>query len=178
MVKRGGSLAHLLMLALCAGLSVATWLAARENIETSPVTSPSTPQAASVPPLQMRAHAKLEELAETTQRPLFAPTRRPAPAPTAPGPSETAQQQPADQTGSSAEPARMPTMTLLGTLKVGRERSRALLRADNANSADWVDLGGEIAGWRLSEVAKDHIVLEAAGQKSTLTLYPVRAAAN
>ncbi len=158
----------------CSALAYANWLALNEEVEITPLRSGLETEA---PPLAQpaahRVRAALDDLAETVERPLFSPSRRPAaPASQEPAIAETATVPPSPDFVQQA--ANLPEVRLLGTLHDGAAKSRALLQVQDAVAAGWVDVGSDIAGWRLSAVQKDHVVLEATNERKTISLYTLQ----
>lgn len=84
-----------------------------------------------------------ESLGNITERPLFAPTRRPPPAPVPPAATPLAPPQPA--------PPRAPDYTLLGILRDG-DRAIALLRHRSEGRSLRVEAGDTIGGWEIAAV--------------------------
>lgn len=113
---------------------------------------------AAVSPGPVRPIADLGSLTATRDRPLFSPSRRP--------PQAAAQ----DATPPGADPA---LIELIGTLTAA-DGGRALLRTRDSQTGAWVGIGETLAGWRVSAIAKDSVVIEAAGRSVELTLYPTK----
>lgn len=104
-----------------------------------------------------------ESFRAAIERPLFAPSRRPAPPAEAPAAT-------AEPTASlvEAEPAG-PPFRLIGT--VGRRgRSEALVAAPGSGSLERVAVGGRIAGWLVSEIGIDHLIVEREGERRRLAI--------
>jgi Type II secretion system protein C len=163
-----------LLVATVAGLAYGNWLALNQSIETSPVLA--NDRQTSVAPATAAADEKsanLGDFSETLARPLFRPDRRPAP-PEAEKPVVTeTKPEPVEQVAAAPPPS---NLRLLGTLRSGVETTRALLKLTDSDTARWVEIGGELGGWRLREIGDDRVVVEAQGKRSTLVLYPVKVA--
>ena len=168
-------------LAAIAALGYANWYATATEIELSPIL-PGTTGAALAPSPQAVPEDKiaaLGEFQETLARPLFNSTRRPDPevtiAPPPPPPQQPPQKEPEPPPApTAAAPAILPPpehLQLIGMMHQGGERHRALIRIDSAGTTKWYETGADIAGWRLSEIAADHVVIEGGGQRSELTLH-------
>ena len=166
-----GAFNVLCALAALGGLGLANWYAANTGIDVSAIVPAPQSAGASQNPSQGIGEKELmiSELKDTLARPLFNSTRRPDP----PGAAATP---PAPEAPVAAAPAALPAVSehlqLLGMMRQGQGKARALIRVENATSAAWFDVGAEIGGWRLSEIAGDHVVVESGGQRSKLALYP------
>lgn len=172
MSQRRGILGMTMWGALLAALGFANWQAAVIPIETAAIAAPNG--AGVLTPESLKNSAKpgenkvdIVDLSQTLARPLFNANRRPrapeaaiAKAPEAPAPSPP--QAPA------SPPAQLH---LIGLMRNGNSAPRALIRVESAPTATWINLGDEIAGWRLSEVNADHVVIEGSGQRVQLVLY-------
>lgn len=156
--------------AMLAGLSYANFEAATQPIDTTAVPQAPETQApavadVAVEPDKVRA---LEDFAETITRPLFNDTRRPTP------PRAAAEAQPPDaavQATVAQTPVRA-TLRLLGTMQTGARGPRALIQADAAARADWVSVGADVSGWRVTSIRGDTVSVEADGAQSEIKLYP------
>lgn len=97
------------------------------------------------------------------ERPLFAPSRRPARPAEAVAPEVEPEEQPV------LEGPRAPPFRLVGT--VGRRgRTEALLvAADGARLARAV-VGAEVSGWLVVEVGPEHLVVERDGERHRLVI--------
>ena len=111
------------------------------------------------PPIPLAASiARLESLSATRDRPVFAPTRRP--------PSQAAQ-------AAGPQAADAVSIELIGTL-TGPGGRHALLRVRETQVGVWVGVGESTEGWRVASIAKDSVIVEAAGQSLELTLYQTK----
>lgn len=168
-MRRGGPLSLVALIGLLGTLGYLNWLAINNDIETSPVV-PVQSGASSSPGTQTPIEdpvSTLSDLKETMARPLFNTTRRPA------GPATVEQREPEPPAQPPPAPALSPPehLQLIGTMRNGPKQARALIRVENAPAAAWFDVGAEIGGWRLSEVADDHVVVESGGRRSQITLH-------
>lgn len=99
--------------------------------------------------------------AQTLERPLFVPGRRPAPA--------------AASAGSGA--IRKGQLILQGTTLVG-SLSIAMLKEVSTGVVHRVEKGGEILGMTLAEIAAEQVVLKAGGDTETLALVVAKGSGN
>jgi hypothetical protein len=164
----------MLALATLSVLGLANWHAFNDEIDLSPITPADNAgaQGLNLQPAGNDRIGALQDLKETLARPLFTSSRRPEP----PVAVAAEVDPPPAATAPSADPAPQERLQLIGVMHHGAKRARALIRVENANSASWYDSGAEIAGWRLREIADDHVVVEIGGVRSTLALHPVGAA--
>ncbi|MBL6854210.1 MAG: hypothetical protein ISQ86_12550 [Alphaproteobacteria bacterium] len=99
-----------------------------------------------VPPLPLaNPSLPIEAFDVINARPLFKPDRKPVPPP--PTPAEAA-----------AAPPPPPTLSLVGVIIDG-SRQLALLRVPQSPLAVSASVGDDVAGWRVTAVYPDHIVL-------------------
>jgi len=101
----------------------------------------------------------LDRLSATRDRPLFSPTRRPTPPPPPPPPEQPA----------VAVVAQPPNLTLVGIV-VDDEGARAIIRS-SATTADRVQIGDDIAGWKVAQIDGRKMVLALDGRFATFTLF-------
>jgi len=119
--------------------------------KTAPTTkAPAAADAKLVPPVAVVVPD--QAYPETASRPLFTPTRRPAPA--AP---------------SVANTMTKGQFTLMGVIAVGNQRT-ALLREKSGGKVHRVERGKEINGLTLSAVENDQVTLAQGGDQEVLTL--------
>ena len=159
----------LIVLAALGALGYANWYAANSEIEVSPLTPPAATAAMPVPGTTLDSDEKtvaLGDLQETLTRPLFNSSRRPEQPPAAPvtGPATVSPPAP-----SAAPPE---NLQLIGVMRKGPGSARALIRVEHSGVAGWYNSGADVAGWHLSEIADDHVIVESGGQRSRLALYP------
>ena len=172
MSQARGILGMTMWAALLTALGFANWQAAVIPIETAAIAAPNgaappTPESLENPLKLGENKVAIADLAQTLARPLFNANRRPrtpeaaiAEAPEAPTPSPPQ--------AAAPPPAQLH---LIGLMRNGSSKPRALIRVESAPTATWINLGDEIAGWRLSEVNTDHVVIEGSGQRVQLVLY-------
>ena len=130
----------------------------RPAIDTGAGRKPSAGEAKLLPPL---ASAPPEQAyPETAARPLFTPTRRPAPEP-------AAQQQAAFQPGQ---------FVLLGVTVAGDNRI-AMLREKSTGRIYRIPRGGEVNGIKLATIERDTVTLAMGGQQEQLPLTVQKGAA-
>jgi len=84
-------------------------------------------------------------------------------------PPFSANRKPVAASEAGAAQALPPELTLVGVI-VGGTDSLAMLRTPAAPLADAYRVGATISGWRLTEIAPDHIVLNAGGVRSEIRL--------
>jgi len=104
--------------------------------------------------------AALDALGATRERPLFSPTRRPAST---------------NAVAAVAQAAQPAAVEFFGTMS-GPGGARALLRAREVANPIWLSVGASVAGWRVVEIEKDSVLLQADGKSLELTLYPAKVA--
>jgi hypothetical protein len=101
----------------------------------------------------------LQSLSAISQRPLFAPTRRPfEPEPPAPPPAQAPEPQ-----------APPPNVTLVGVVKDPREL-QALLRLGEKDFH--VRIGDDLSGWTVSDIGARSLVLTLGARSVSLALFP------
>ncbi len=167
-MRRAGAL---VMMALVAASGYLFWRQAtieiaRTAIAPSPAEGPRDVTAA---PSDVAPQATLpprDELYETLARPLFTASRRP------PEPDPPRQDQPDDESSIAAGP---DELHLVGMMRDGKTRNRALIRASGQPIAVWVDEGQDVEGWTLQSVERDRVVVRRNAQTAELRLFPVRA---
>ena len=160
--------------ATVAGLGYGNWMLVNETIETSPLMPP-----AATTPSPTVDHTKLDEkpltidaFSETVTRPLFYAARRPAPPPKTEDSTAVTVTPPPPSTPVAAV-ATPSKLRLIGTMRNGEKRHIALVQAENSSRAEWLEVGAGFGGWQLKEIAEDHIVVEASGVLSILTIHPL-----
>ena len=106
---------------------------------------------------------------ETLARPIFRADRKPfvAAVEPPPPPVEVSVQAP------DAPPAQPPEgLKLVGVMRDGEGRDRALVKSAQSPSASWLEVGDEIDGWQISEITQSGMTLSADAASVTLNLYP------
>jgi general secretion pathway protein N len=101
----------------------------------------------------------LDRLSATRDRPLFSPTRRPTPPPPPPPPEQP----------PVAVVPQPPTLTLVGIV-LDDDGARALIRS-SATTADRVQIGDDIGGWKVAQIEGRRMVLSLDGRFATFTLF-------
>jgi hypothetical protein len=128
----------------------------------------------SVPTGRERQDNQARNYTDTLARPMFRADRKPFVAEVTPPPSpsveETVQQQP-------AAPQTQPPegLKLVGIMRDGEGRDRALVKSAQSPTASWLEIGDEIDGWRISEIAPSAVTLSADASSIKLDLYPIAA---
>ena len=128
------------------------------GVDTGPPASATPPPAlASLPAFEL---PDLEDLAETTTRPLFVPGRR--------MPEDTAQE-PAPET---PEPVRAPEIRRLSlsAVVIVEDQRVALLNDVATGSISRVREGDSVSGWRVLEIRDDSVVVENGSNREELPL--------
>lgn len=138
-------------------LALLNWLALNVPIETEAAPVPAA--SATLPMITAAQSPKREaaatQLRDMTERPLFHPDRRPAPAITA-----------RDDT-----PAAVTTnLELVGLMTDATGRQRALIRVSD-EPASWVAVGERVVGWTVRSITAEQVIVEAQGRRSELQLY-------
>ena len=109
------------------------------------------------------------EFPQTTRRPLFFATRRPVDMsqPMAPVVAKPAPE--------AAALATLEQAQLVGIMRTGKAKARALIRTGTDGQGVWVGVGDNVRGWQLKEIGDDKAVFEANGQRVQVKLYPATA---
>jgi hypothetical protein len=142
----------LLLTALCVLLAMVIWRESGAS-DTASVPSAPLPAAAGLPAAKgAPALPPISAYAEVTERPLFSPSRQPAP-------PEAAQE---DLGNSSA-------FTLLGIVISEGERM-ALIEHGKPGVIARLKEGQAVEGWRLQAIEADRVILEHAGTQQPLKL--------
>lgn len=150
-----------------------TALALLQPIATSPI---ATVGATDQPDADAAAAARpprpgpLASYGETLARPLFEPTRRPV----AVKPLETTQPAvvaPVPKVAPAAPPVSFAGLKLLGVVKTGAEPIRALVRAGDGETGQWVTVGAQLGRWRIETISDGAVVLEAQGTRVELAMF-------
>jgi hypothetical protein len=154
-------------------LGYGNWLILNETIDTSGI-APLTP-GVSLAAVEARTDktkaVALADLTETLARPLFSPTRRPV-VRQEQDEQKTAAIAPVADVAPPAPSEPKPTVRLIGMLHGVGKAQRALLQSEGGSSTNWVSVGSEFAGWRLTSIENDTVTVEASGARSVLTLHP------
>ncbi len=134
--------ALLVSLLLCAKLVLVLLAPAKHWLAADVAARPGGRQAAPAPNIIFPPR---REFAETLARPLFSPSRQPAP--------------PAAAVGDVAAPPPLVNITLVGTI-LGPQVKVAVLRGASG-PAQRVTLGQMIGGWQVTGIEKDRVLLRA-----------------
>lgn len=115
----------------------------------------------------LKSPADQLQIAETTVRPLFSPTRR-----------EFIQAPKADKPdvlpSATIEPDPVltrPVLKFQGTRQVGKIIS-ALITIDGSDSSEWLGIGESVAGWKIEAIETDSLLIALRDEKVTYSLYP------
>ncbi|MCB1810952.1 MAG: hypothetical protein KDK04_04405 [Candidatus Competibacteraceae bacterium] len=101
----------------------------------------------------------LAQYAETVERPLFYPERRPP----KPEPEPVALPEP------PAPPPEESEITLIGVL-ITPQSTTAMVRVENAEKTDLLKIGDKVETWQLAEIKTESVVLRKGGETKELTL--------
>jgi general secretion pathway protein N len=158
------------VLAACVGVAVLNWYLLTTDIDISPIKPPGTDNTVVLSDAEdlpgESKPAAPGAFPETLARPLFRSSRRP---PDPPKPDASAQAGVRVPRGA----ARLPTdLKLVGILKEQGQTQRALIRSGESPTGQWMEVGQEVQGWRLSQIEDASIFFEANGQKQKLSLFP------
>src|SRR5262249_9385533 len=102
----------------------------------------------------------LDRLSATRERPLFSPTRRPTPPPPPPPPAQAA---------PVAVVPQPPNVQLFGIV-MDDEGARAIV-SSGTTKVDRVQIGDDIAGWKVAQIEGRRLVLSLDGRFATFTLF-------
>lgn len=179
MSHRASPLPVLYLSLVAAGFAALIWRQATLPIDTSPIVDAGAKEdvAVIVPETTGRGSQPVlapllspEEIAEISARPLFAPDRKPFVAPP-PAVAEAGPEAPVADVSADG-------FRLVGTLRLGRTTSRALIRTPGKPAAQWVEVGRAIEGWTLDTIEKDRALLKRDGQLAELKLFVPEAGAD
>lgn len=156
------------LLCSVAGFGLLDWKLSGLEVDVAPVRPPAVAAAQpGGPSLAAGAGAaalSLDALPETLARPLFSKTRRPAAARLA---GTTEVPAPIEQAPVAPEGLR-----LVGFMSSKERGPQALIRGGSDVPGNWVKVGEAVAGWTLSRIEKDRVVLESGGATAELVLNP------
>ncbi len=119
---------------------------------------------AAAAPLNPLDALRLEDLAATRARPLFAPTRRPPPPPAA-----RIEQAPRPEPSPVVAKPEPPPFELIGAV-VGERESYAVLRRRGSEKAARFRLGDDADGWRVGAIGLRSVTLAREGRTQSLAL--------
>ena len=158
-----------LALGACLGLALLNWHVVTQEVDISPAPLGEDLEGA-LPALD----AAMPEVAatnavnypETLARPLLRASRRPP---------DAAKPRLAASPAAPKRVAKLPEgIALIGIMKEAGKRERALIRSGDEPTAQWIELGQMLNGWRLSLIEPGSVLFEAQGQKQNLSLFPAR----
>ncbi len=153
MKRRFGRTGPAAMLAVCLALGTVVYDAIERGPESAQVSVDAVPE--KIAPLAQRTAPRAKPIkaySETLRRPLFHPSRKPAPKLAAASPEAPA--------------AESPVLRLIGVVIAPEGRS-ALIRMPNLADLVEVSVGERINGWRLERIETDRIVLKS-GKESAV----------
>lgn len=159
----------LLLLLVCAALGSLLWHEATRPIDTEPIRASihrptQEAQVVGAPGRESRVPA-LANLSATRDRPLFAPNRRLQQVT-----DEVAPERP--QHDAQAVSPGLGELTLVGTMRLGASRQRALIRTEGRPVANWFEVGSDVAGWRLEAIDTERVIVSRDQQRAVLPLFP------
>lgn len=145
------------------------WAAMNHEFETAPSAvgvlsvgeRPDPPLAARVKPRSSEMRRSLEAMIE---RPLFNPERAPAVAET------TADKGDAQSSSAKSEPSFPKNLEIIGVMTRADGANLALIRLDRNLPAKWYGIGKDVDGWRVAEIERRRVILEAGSQKREVSL--------
>lgn len=143
----------LIMAVLLAGLAIMPWLRDPVSTDNGPQSPTHTPQARS----NFNDPAPLAQYDEIIQRPVFVASRRPAAAPAATSP------------GKPGEVLLLDLYPVVGVVVAGEQRL-VLIRKATGDTVSRIAQGEELDGWTLTEVSRERLVLEKAGNRKEVFL--------
>lgn len=125
-------------------------------------------------------------LAETLQRPLMRPGRRPFVAPPAVAPTPETESAPegppamaeVQQPPVEAAPPLPQGLALIGIMGSAAHGRRVLLRTADKPEARWLQQGESLDGWSVAAIGPASVKLDAPGNSKVLELYAATAAAS
>jgi general secretion pathway protein N len=154
------------LLAFLVALGALSWIGAAAQDAAPPAVSAAAPAGVGVVPGLVLP--RLEDLAETRQRPLFSPTRRPPPPPPPPPPAVVAEAPVAE--AAEPEPETPPPFVLAGVV-TGSTLTLAMLQNRDTAEVARVRRGEEVLGWTVTEVGTTHVVVQRDGRSVRLALF-------
>jgi hypothetical protein len=175
--RRSTALLPLLLTALCAALGwkiYGDWRAASADAAAAPAGT-AAPAAASAAPLAAADLALAlpppERFAVIVERPLFSPTRRPAPPQAAVAQAEAEPEEPPPEAGPPAdvEPPPVVDFTLVGVVIAGSERYALVERHEDGRVVQ-VPEGGGVGGWFAVRIDPDRAVFRQGAVEEELQL--------
>lgn len=166
-------LERLFLVLLVASLAAFAYHVATRPIETTALAAPAASAGSSGPAQpsggeRLPAPPRLQDLAATLERPLFRADRRPW----RPEPAKIAEPGPPRAARQSAPPPVPPpeNVRLVGIVERQDGSRTALVRAEGAREGLRLERGATLAGWTVSEIGSDLVMLEAGGRRHRLSL--------
>ena len=161
-----------ILVTTCVGLALLAVHLFRTPIDTRPIADPSATEAESSPlPRPSALRLALDGTTpagfkETVARPLFWETRRPAPERVAAPPPKP------KQVVVAAAPPEPPAVEfrLAGIVHDGANVRRALIASPQSPDGRWVEIGGQIDGWRIAGIEQRSVRIEAGGRSRELKM--------
>jgi len=138
--------------AVLTGIAIIPWLRDPMVTDSGPGVAINTPQA----PSDFNDPGPLEKYDEIVQRPVFVATRRPVVAP-------------ALNPGHTDEVMLLGIYPVVGVVIAGQQRL-VLIRKAAGDTVSRIAQGAELDGWILTEVSRERLVLEKAGNRKEVSL--------
>ena len=163
--------ASALLLCLVAALGYANWTLTRHEIDITPLAPPqaaTSNQAALPMPQAEPSRPPLSDYRETITRPLFSPSRKPVVPVQADDSSAELVKEPPPPGPAPLEPS---GLKVAGVMVAKGRMQRALLRVEGQPHGQWVAVGSEIRGWKLTRIEEDLVVVEREGGLEELLLH-------
>lgn len=135
-----------------AGIAILPWL--HDSIPTD--SAPEAVTNAPPSPSDFRGPGPLEQYDEIIRRPVFVATRRPAAAPDL-------------SPGHTGEIRLLDMYPVVGVVIAGEQRL-VLIRKAAGDTVSRIAQGAELDGWTLTEVSRERLVLEKAGNRKEVSL--------
>ena len=155
-----------LKLLLIAGVGASAyfvWTAYWMRIEVAQLTASATAAANEkseiAEKLAISTARTLAEFPQSSARPLFHPDRRPI---------ERAKPVVAPVVVPEAPPPPVNQLQLVGVMQTGVNQFRALIRNGTDAAGQWLIVGDQVQGWRLSAIAADGVTMTVARPSSTV----------
>jgi hypothetical protein len=160
--------------AALAGLGYTNWLAFTEPIDTAPIApgaalanSNSDANAPAIEPKQVA----IADLGETLTRPLFYAARRPLSKNNGSPGVIAAPVQSIEPAKSDVVSPAAANLRLIGILSDDKSSQSVLIQSESGSPAKWQTVGAEFDGWRVTEIASEHVVVESSGKRAVLKLH-------
>lgn len=160
------TLRTLAVIAVLSGASLLGFYVLSIPVDTSPILPASAGNTSAPAGTQDQpARFRLDGLSpasfpETVERPLFWSTRRAKPP--APAHTPVADPRPAERSTSG--------LRLAGVMRGDDGKPRALIVSPDEPGGRWLEVGGEVDGWKLTRIGTNGVNVEAAGRRHELKL--------